>query len=59
MIVDEVEFNDWLREHNKEIHNEALDKLDEIITEQLDQSDNQVECQTLRWVLDRISELIK
>ena len=35
-----------------------LNKLDWIITEQLDQSDNQVECQTLRWVLDKISELL-
>lgn len=35
-----------------------LNKLDDIIVEQLDKSDNQVECQTLRWVLDRISELI-
>lgn len=36
----------------------GLNKLDWIITEQLDQSDNQVECQTLRWVLDKISEVI-
>ena len=36
-----------------------LDDVDNIITEQLDKSDNQVECQTLRWVLDKISELIK
>ncbi|MBR3645638.1 MAG: hypothetical protein IKN54_04405 [Lachnospiraceae bacterium] len=37
---------------------DALNKLDEIITEQIDISNNQVECQTLRWVLDKISELI-
>lgn len=36
----------------------GLNKLDLIITEQIDQSDNQVECQTLRWVLDKISELL-
>lgn len=59
MIVDEVEFNEWLTGHNKEIYNEALNNLDEIITEQLDISDNQTECQTLRWVLDKISELIR
>ena len=33
-----------------------LDKLDEIITEQIDVSYNQVECQTLRWVLDKMAE---
>lgn len=36
----------------------ALDRLDEIIVEQLDKSNNQVECQTLRWVLDKISEIL-
>jgi hypothetical protein len=36
----------------------ALNKLDDIITEQIDISNNPVECQTLRWVLDKISELI-
>lgn len=40
-------------------YNQALDKVDDIITEQLDKSDNQVECQTLRWVLDVISDLIQ
>jgi hypothetical protein len=35
----------------------SLDKLDEIITEQIDISYDQVECQTLRWVLDKISEV--
>ena len=59
MITDEVEFNEWLTEHNKEMHNRALDEVDEIITEQLDKSDNQVESQTLRWVLDVLSDLIK
>lgn len=59
MIIDELKFNEWLTEHNKEIHNEALNKLDEIIAEQLDKSDNQIECQTLRWVLDKISEHVK
>lgn len=34
-----------------------LDKLDEMITEQIDISYDQVECQTLRWVLDKISEV--
>lgn len=37
--------------------NELLDKLDDIITKALDESNNQVECQTLRWVLDVISKL--
>lgn len=41
------------------IYNQALDDVDNIITEQLDKSDNQVECQTLRWVLDVLSGLIK
>jgi len=36
---------------------ELLDKLDEIIVEQIDISNNQVECQTLRWVLDKMSEM--
>lgn len=36
---------------------ESLDKLDEIITEQIDISYDQVECQTLRWVLDKMSEV--
>lgn len=35
---------------------ELLDKLDKTITEQIDISYNQVECQTLRWVLDKMSE---
>ena len=42
-----------------EIYNHALDDVDNIITEQLDKSDNQIECQTLRWVLDVLSDLIK
>lgn len=48
-----------LEENNREIYNNALDDVDNIITEQLDKSDNQVECQTLRWVLDVLSDLIK
>lgn len=39
--------------------NASLNKLDETITKQIDESNNQIECQTLRWVLDQISELIK
>ena len=37
---------------------EALDKLDVIIVEQLDESTDQKECMTLRWVLDKMSEVI-
>jgi hypothetical protein len=36
---------------------EALDKLDSIIVEQLDESTDQKECMTLRWVLDKMSEV--
>ena len=36
---------------------ELLDNLDEIITKQIDISNNQVECQTLRWVLDIMNEM--
>ena len=36
---------------------EVLDKLDEIITDALDKSTDQKESQTLRWVLDKISEV--
>ena len=35
-----------------------LDKLDEIITDALDKSTDQKESQTLRWVLDKISEVM-
>ena len=35
----------------------VLDKLDEIITDALDKSTDQKESQTLRWVLDKISEV--
>lgn len=35
---------------------ELLDKLDKTITEQIDMSYDQTECQTLRWVLDKMSE---
>ena len=34
-----------------------LDKIDEIITDALDKSTDQKESQTLRWVLDKISEM--
>lgn len=37
---------------------DILDKLDEIITDALDKSTDQKESQTLRWVLDKISEVI-
>lgn len=37
--------------------NKVLDKLDEIITDALDKSTDQKESQTLRWVLDKISEV--
>lgn len=36
---------------------DILDKLDEIITDALDNSTDQKESQTLRWVLDKISEV--
>lgn len=49
---------EWQRDMNIS-YNHALDDVDNIITEQLDKSDNQVECQTLRWVLDVLSDLIK
>lgn len=41
-------------EHDKEV---ALDKIDEVITDALDKSTDQKESQTLRWVLDKISEV--
>lgn len=41
------------------IKREVLDKLDEIITDALDKSTDQKESQTLRWVLDKISEVVK
>lgn len=37
---------------------DILDKIDEIITDALDKSTDQKESQTLRWVLDKISEVI-
>lgn len=50
----------WAHYHGYEKgYNDALDDVDNIITEQIDKSDNQVECQTLRWVLDVLSDLIK
>lgn len=41
-------------EHDKK---KVLDKIDEIITDALDKSTDQKESQTLRWVLDKISEV--
>ena len=35
----------------------VIDRLDEIITDALDKSTDQKESQTLRWVLDKISEV--
>lgn len=35
-----------------------LDKIDEIITDALDKSTDQKESQTLRWILDKISEVM-
>lgn len=51
------------RQHNEALDMaikaiEALDKLDFIIVEQLDNSTDFKECMTLRWVLDKISEVI-
>jgi hypothetical protein len=40
------------------IEREVLDKIDEIITDALDNSTDQKESQTLRWVLDKISEVM-
>jgi hypothetical protein len=37
---------------------DILDKIDEIITDALDKSTDQKESQTLRWVLDKISEVM-
>ena len=36
----------------------VIDKIDEIITDALDKSTDKKESQTLRWVLDKISEVI-
>jgi len=36
---------------------DILDKIDKIITDALDKSTDQKESQTLRWVLDKISEV--
>lgn len=38
---------------------EALDKLDSIIVEELDNSTDFKECMTLRWVLDKMAEVIE
>jgi hypothetical protein len=56
--------NDWKRyEEHKLIlelleQENVLDKIDEIITDALDKSTDQKESQTLRWVLDKISEVM-
>ena len=42
-------------EHDKNV---VLDKIDEVITDALDKSTDQKESQTLRWVLDKISEVM-
>ena len=42
----------------KYIERDVLDKIDEIITDALDKSTDQKESQTLRWVLDKISEVM-
>lgn len=39
------------------IEREVLDKIDEVIADALDKSTDQKESQTLRWVLDKISEV--
>ena len=36
---------------------ETLDRLESIIVNQLDESTDQKECMTLRWVLDKMSEV--
>ena len=41
----------------QKLKTDVLDKLDEIITDALDNSTDQKESQTLRWVLDKISEV--
>ena len=41
-------------EHDK---NKVLNKIDEIITDAFDKSTDPKESQTLRWVLDKISEV--
>lgn len=41
----------------KYIEREVLDKIDEVIADALDKSTDQKESQTLRWVLDKISEV--
>lgn len=48
------EFQQWVEDLEQE---PILDKIDEIITDALDKSTDQKESQTLRWVLDKISEV--
>lgn len=43
--------------HNNDCLACMLDKIDKIITDALDKSTDQKESQTLRWVLDKISEV--
>lgn len=52
-------FEDALEYVIKDLEQEPiLDKMDEIITDALDKSTDQKESQTLRWVLDKISEVM-
>lgn len=54
----ETEFEMILTLAEKALEQEpVLDKIDEIITDALDKSTDQKESQTLRWVLDKISEV--
>ena len=51
-------FEDALEYVIKDLEQEPiLDKIVEIITDALDKSTDQKESQTLRWVLDKISEV--
>ena len=60
-LTDYLTFEDLeeLEEIIKALKQESvLDKIDEIITDALDKSIDQKESQTLRWVLDKISEVM-
>ena len=54
-IEDYEELDEIIKALEKE---PILDKIDEIITDALDKSTDQKESQTLRWVLDKISEVM-
>jgi flagellin-specific chaperone FliS len=47
----------FIKEKNNAKTVDKLNELDDIITDALDKSENLEESQTLRWVLDKISEL--